>query len=68
MFFEEGTESLAGEIEGHLYQAFGRRFFLALAAALTVVSRWRMGRRLVGKGRRGCRVGGRHKVREGDGR
>lgn len=69
VFFEEGTESLAGEIEGHLYQAFGGGFFLALAAALTVVSRWRMGRGLIGKGRDNRRrVGGRHRVREGDGR
>lgn len=74
VFFEEGTEGLAGEIEGHFYQAFGGGFFLALAAALTVVSRWRMGSGLVGRDRdcrrrsRGGRVGGRHKFREGDGR
>lgn len=66
MFFEEGTEGLAGEIEGHFDQSFGGGFFFALAAPLAVVSRWRMGRGLVGSC--GSRVGGGHRFREGDGR
>lgn len=41
VFLEEGAERLAGEIKGHLDEALGGRFFLALATALAVVSRRR---------------------------